>query len=89
MLCKTIKNFKESLTNCLIKKITLRADNFNLSYIAEHDSWKGKSKAILSKKPAHKYQHMYANKYFITLDCIYHIPGTYGQPIVLHVLILT
>lgn len=25
MLCKTIKNFKESLTNCLIKKITLRA----------------------------------------------------------------
>lgn len=60
-------------------------DNFNLSYIAEHDSWKGKSKAILSQKPAHKYQHMYVNKYFITLDCIflYHIPGTYGQPIVL------
>lgn len=83
MLCKTIKNFKESLTNCLIKKITLRADNFNLSYIAEHDSWKGKSKAILSQKLAHKYQHMYVNKYFITLDCIYHIPGTYGQPIVL------
>lgn len=83
MLCKTTENFKESLTNCLIKKITLRADNFNLSYIAEHDSWKGKSKAILSQKPAHKYQHMYVNKYFITLDCIYHIPGTYGQPIVL------
>lgn len=48
MLCKTIENFKESLTNCLIKKITLRADNFNLSYIAEHDSWKGKSKACNS-----------------------------------------
>lgn len=87
MLCKTIENFKESLTNCLIKKNYIKGcDNFNLSYIAEHDSWKGKSKAILSQKPAHKYQHMYVNKYFITLDCIYHIPGTYGQPIVLLIL---